>query len=306
MPSDHPLAGVHAAAVTPLHADGTPDLPGLGRLLEHLAGRGCHGALILGTTGEGPSFATSERLDICRAALKVRETHAEFRLLAGTGTPSLEETVFLTRSAFDLGYDAAVVLPPYYFRSVADEGLLAWYEAVLRRAVPTHGCLLGYHIPGISGVPLSLDLIARLRDRFPDRFAGIKDSSADGEFARRLGERFGADLLALNGTDSLFADALDHGAGGAVTAAANLISPDLRLVWEAHGQGREREREAAMVRVRAARATLERFPPLPAIVKALLARLFDFPRWPVRLPLGPSAEDAVERAAADFLAAGIR
>jgi 4-hydroxy-tetrahydrodipicolinate synthase len=304
MNSDHPLAGVHAAAVTPLHADGTPDLPGLAQLLAHLAGRGCHGALILGTTGEGPSFATPERLDILRAALRVRETHVEFRLLAGTGTPSLEETVLLTRSAFDLGYDAAVVLPPYYFRSVADDGLLAWYEAVLRRAVPAGKSLLGYHIPGISGVPLSLDLIAALQDRFPDRFAGIKDSSADGEFARRLGQRFGAELLALNGTDTLFADALDHGAGGCITAAANLISPDLRLVWEAHRAGGDRE--PAMVRVRAARAVLERFPPLPAIVKALLARLFDFPRWPVRLPLRDSAKDAVERAAADLLAAGIR
>src|SRR5688572_29579947 len=124
-PLDHPLAGVHAAAVTPLTHDGTPDLDGLVDLLRHLAGRGCHGALILGTTGEGPSFATHERLEICRAALHVRETHPTFHLLAGTGTPSLEETVFLTRSAFDLGFDAAVVLPPYFFRSVPDAGLFA-------------------------------------------------------------------------------------------------------------------------------------------------------------------------------------
>ena len=199
-----------------------------------------------------------------------------------------------------------MVLPPYFFRSVADDGLLAWFEAILRRAVPADGHLLGYHIPGISGVPLSLDLIARLRDRSPERFAGIKDSSADGDYARRLGERFGTDLMVLNGTDSLFAEALDHEASGCITACANLISPDLRLVWEAHRESRARDREAAMVRVNAARATLERFPPLPAIVKALLARLFDFPRWPVRLPLGASTEDAVERAAAELLAAGIR
>jgi 4-hydroxy-tetrahydrodipicolinate synthase len=299
---DHPLAGVHAAAVTPLRADGTPDPAGLVRLLDHLARRGCHGALLLGTTGEGPSFSARERLDIWRAALEVRSAHPDFRLLAGTGTPSLDETIQLTSAAFTLGFDAAVVLPPYFFRRVEDEGLFAWYEAVLRRAVPAGGTLLGYHIPGISGVPLSLDLLAKLRTAFPGRFAGIKDSSADRGWAQALGARFGAKLFVLNGTDSLLDDALDAGAAGCITAAANLISPDLRAVWDAHRAGGDRLEP--MARVRAARGALERHS-LPAIVKALLARLFHFPRWPVRLPLRPASQEAEDEAAAAFLAAGI-
>src|SRR5512147_2610790 len=193
----HPLAGVYAAAVTPLDPDSDIDQAGLVSLLSFLAQRGCHGALLLGTTGEGPSFSPQEREVIFRAALQVRQAFPGFRLLAGTGTPSLEETVLLTSAAFDLGFNGVVVLPPYYFRNVSDDGLFAWFSQVLSRAVPEEGYLLGYHIPPVSGVPLSLDLLARLKDAFPDRFAGIKDSSADPDHALRLGERFGHSLLVL-------------------------------------------------------------------------------------------------------------
>jgi 4-hydroxy-tetrahydrodipicolinate synthase len=301
--NDHPLAGVYAAAVTPLRDDGTVDPGGVIPLLDHLARRGCHGALLFGTTGEGPSFSGRERLDLWRAALEIRLTHPGFRLFAGTGTPSLDETTQLTRAAFELGFEAAVVLPPYFFRQAPEDGLFAWYEAVLRRAVPAGGTLLGYHIPGVSGVPLSLDLLSRLRDRYP-QFAGIKDSSADRGWAQALGARFGSELFVLNGTDSLLDDALDAGAAGCITAAANLISPDLRQVWDAHRAGGDRM--GPMARARAARAALERHPPLPAIVKALLSRLFGLPRWPVRLPLRPATQAAEDEVAAAFLAAGIR
>jgi len=95
--------GIFAAAITPLRSDFSPDLSVLPLYLDFLAQRGCHGALLLGTTGEGPSFSPEQRRDVFRAALKVRQEHPEFRLLAGTGTPSLDETSALTRSAFDLG-----------------------------------------------------------------------------------------------------------------------------------------------------------------------------------------------------------
>jgi 4-hydroxy-tetrahydrodipicolinate synthase len=131
----HPLAGIYAAAVTPLHPDFTPDLNAIPPLMDFLVGRGCHGILLLGTTGEGPSFSPEERGDIFRRACQVREMHqtlrqaqgGAIRLFAGTGTPSLAETISLTRLAFDLGFDGVVVLPPYYFRKVTDEGLFAYF-----------------------------------------------------------------------------------------------------------------------------------------------------------------------------------
>ncbi len=233
----HPLAGVYSATVTPLKADFSPDLEAIPSLLGFFAGRGCHGVLLLGSTGEGPSFSPEERIGIMRAATQVRDTYPPvqgetIKLLAGTGTPSLTETSFLTHSAFDMGYEGVVVLPPYYYRKATDEGLFRYFSELIHKAVPKDGFLLGYHFPGAAGIGFSTDLLERLKDAFPHQFAGIKDSSHDADFARQLGERFGSDLLVLTGTDSYLQLALEHQAGGCITAPANLISADLRQVWD--------------------------------------------------------------------------
>jgi 4-hydroxy-tetrahydrodipicolinate synthase len=160
--------------------------------------------LLTGTTGEGPSLSIQERLLIYRAAIDVRQSLPGFLLLAGTGTPSLEDTIFLAKEAFSLGFDGVVVLPPYYFRNATDEGLFTWFCHVLDKAIPTDGALLAYHIPPVTGVGFSLDLLARLKDSYPNQFLGLKDSSGDAEWARALGARFGTDLTVLNGNDRLF------------------------------------------------------------------------------------------------------
>src|SRR5512143_3501013 len=218
------LAGVYAAAVTPLKPDNAPDLDAIPSFLGCLAGRRCHGALILGTTGEGPSFSPAEREAIWRAAMRVREQHPGFRLLAGTGTPSLTETIDLTKLAFDLGFEAAVVLPPYYFRKASEDGLFEWFRNLIEKAVPGDRSLLGYHFPGVAGIGFSIPLLSRLKDAFPSQFEGIKDSSHEEAFARELGQQFGADLTVFSGTDSDFTLALKNHAAGCITAPANLIS----------------------------------------------------------------------------------
>lgn len=291
-----PTSGVFAAAITPLRDDFSPELTGIARLLEFLAGRGCHGSLLFGTTGEGPSFAPSERLSVLRTAQDWRVSQPGFRLLAGTGTPSLQETVELTQAAFEIGMDGVVVLPPYYYRTASDDGLFVWFSQVIQRAVPSGRVLLGYHFPKVSGVPLSLDLLARLKEAFPDRFAGIKDSSGDPEYASHLGEWFGDQLVVLTGNDRLFSHALANHAGGCITAAANLYSPDLRQVWDAFWQKDPAALESAQLRLNAARAVMDQYPPFPPLIKALLARQYHFPRWPVRPPLLSFSDEVVEQA----------
>ncbi len=294
----HPLAGVYAAAVTPLNSDLKLDFESVPVLLRFLASRGCHGALLFGTTGEGPSFSPKEREALLRSVRAYRSQIPGFRLLAGTGTPSLAESAELTKLAFDLGYDGVVVLPPYYFRKAGEEGLFRWFSELIRRAVPTGGYLLGYHFPGAAGIGFSLDLLARLKDAFPNQFAGIKDSSHDEEFARALGARFGSDLLVLTGTDSLFHHALQHGAGGAITAPANLISAGLREVWDAFQAGKEPGE--AQARVTHERRILEKYPPFASILKGLLHRLYGLPRWSVMPPLEEAAEEAMTQAAREL------
>jgi len=283
------LSGVYAAAVTPLKPDFAPDLDAIPPFLDFLAGRGCHGALILGTTGEGPSFSPAERAAIWRAAVKVREQHPDFRLLAGTGTPSLTETIDLTRQAFDLGFDAVVTLPPYYFRRASDDGVFNWFHELIKKAVPANASLLGYHFPGVAGIGFSIDLLLRLKDAFPAQFEGIKDSSHDEEFARELGARFGTDLAVFSGTDSDFTLALKNHAAGCITAPANLISPSLRQIYDAFSDGIDASELQA--RVSAKRHALENFMPFPASLKALLHRLHGLPRWPVRPPLTEISAD---------------
>ena len=279
----HPLAGVYAAAITPLKADYSLDLESLSLLLDFLAVRGCHGALLLGTTGEGPSFSASERAALWRAAAEWRESHPGFRLLAGTGSPSLSESVELNRVAFDLGFDAAVSLPPYYYRKATDDGLFSWFNEVIRRSVPSDAMLLGYHFPDVAGIGFSVPLLERLKKSFPVQFAGIKDSSHDADLAQRLGEVFGADLLVLTGTDSYLDLALENQAGGCITAPANLISPALREVWDLHQAGQDGF--VVQEKVSHVRHLLEQFLPFPPLLKALLHHLHGLPRWAVRPPL---------------------
>jgi 4-hydroxy-tetrahydrodipicolinate synthase len=257
----HPLAGVYAAAVTPLKADFSLDLDALPLLLNFLARRGCHGVLLCGTTGEGPSLSAMERTALWQAATKWRESQPGFRLLAGTGSPSLSETIELNRAALDLGFEAVVSLPPYYYRKATDDGLFNWFDEVIRRSVPMGGSLLGYHFPGVAGLGFSVPLLARLKDSFPAQFAGIKDSSHDPDLARDLGDMFAEDLLVLTGTDDYLTLALDSHAGGCITAPANLISPGLRAIWEAHQRGEEKA--SLQARVNQQRHALERNPSRP-------------------------------------------
>ena len=281
------LRGIYAAAITPLDANFAIDLDGFPRLLDFLAERGCHGALLFGTTGEGPSFAPAERLAALRCAQAWRKNWPDFRLLAGVGTPSLQETIELSQAAFEIGMDGVVVLPPYYFRKVSDEGLFQWFGQVIGRAVLSGQALFGYHFPSISGVPLSIELLARLQAAFPDRFAGLKDSSGEAGFASSLGARFGDSLIVLTGNDRLLSLALENQAAGAITAMANLYSYDLRQTWEAHERGDTMTQAQRQSQLEAARTILDKYPPFPPLLKALLARRHNFPRWSVRPPLLP-------------------
>ena len=294
----HPLSGVYAAALTPLKNDSTLDLEAVPAFLSFLADRGCHGALIFGTTGEGPSFSPAERESVWQAALKVREMRPGFRLLAGTGTPSLQETIDLTKTAFDLGYNGVVILPPYYFRTASDEGLFRWFEQVIQKAVPSDGYLLGYHFPKVAGIGFSMDLLKRLKDAFPVQFAGIKDSSHDPALASALGATFGNDLAVFTGTDSYLAMALQNNAAGCITAPANLISPGLRAIYDAFT--RQEDLSETQACVTAQRHVLENYMPFPSSLKALLAKKYDFPLWPVRPPLVETPDALVEQAAKEL------
>lgn len=279
-----PLRGVYAAAVTPLTASLEPDLAALPRLLDFLAGRGCHGVLLLGTTGEGPSFSLAERQAILAAALRHRDqAQPALKIMAGTGCANLAETIELTRAAFALGADGAVVLPAFYYKGVAPAGLADYFQR-LAQAVPADGrALLLYHIPQVSGVGVPAETVAHLLEQLPERAWGMKDSQDDLEHTLALTRQFPG-LGVFAGSDSIMSPVLAEGAAGTITALANVVAPLNRAVWDAHQRGEAApEAQARLVRARQAIKGLSG----PAALKAALADLFGFPLWPVRPPLQP-------------------
>jgi 4-hydroxy-tetrahydrodipicolinate synthase len=298
MNTQHALAGVYAAAVTPLKSDSTIDLDSVPALLKFLASRGCHGIVLFGTTGEGPSFSPTEREVLMRTVSECRSIVPGFRVIVGTGTPSISETVDLTKLSFDLGFDGALVVPPYYFRKATDEGLFNWFSELIHKAVPSDGFVLGYHFPNVAGIGFSIELLSRLKNAFPVQFAGIKDSSHDADLARTLGDTFGSDLAVLSGTDSYLQLAMQHHAAGCITAPANILSPGLREIWELMNDGKDAAEAQANVKKR--RDILDKYPPFPPTLKALLHRLHGFPRWAVKPPLVTITSELEDKVVAEF------
>jgi 4-hydroxy-tetrahydrodipicolinate synthase len=277
------LAGVLAAAVTPLGDDLSVDLDGIPLLLDHLAGQGLHGALVLGTTGEGPSLSVAERIAVMRAAAEWRTARGrgDFVLLGGTGCASLTDTIAVTQAVYDLGLDAAVILPAFYYKAVDAEGLTAYFRHVIDAAVPSDGRCLLYHIPRVAGVGVPAEVLAALRAERPGRVAGLKDSSVDLDHTRAMCALFPG-LAIFTGTDSHLAGALDAGAAGSITALANVTGALGRAVYDAHRLGGPIGPVQASLT--AAREVFDRYPSV-AGAKAMLADRCGLPRWAVRLPL---------------------
>jgi len=144
----------------------------------------------------------------------------------------------------------------------------------------------------VAGIGFSLELLARLKDAFPVQFAGIKDSSHDPALASELGKRFGTDLAVFNGTDSYMQLAMQNQAAGCITAPANLISPDLRQVWDSMSEGEDASE--SQTRVTKQRHILEKYPPFPPTLKALLHKAHGFPKWTVKPPLGELSDELAQ------------
>lgn len=286
----HPR-GVFCAALTPLTEDLAPDHARFVAHCRRLLEEGCDGIALLGTTGEANSFSTGERQALLEAA--VRAGIAPDRLLPGTGVAALTETVALTRHALSLGVRTVVMLPPFYYKGVTDDGLFAAYAEVVERVADPRLRVVLYHIPQFSAVPITFPVIERLRARYPGTFAGIKDSAGDLAHMEALVERFPG-LAVLAGADPLMLPLLRKGGAGCITATSNLVAADLAFVFRHFADpARADEVEAAQARVVAARNRASRFAQM-ASLKALLAQRTGDEGWRrLRPPLLPlSAEEA--------------
>jgi 4-hydroxy-tetrahydrodipicolinate synthase len=280
------FSGVIAAIATAIGADGEPDCARSTALAKFLLENGCDGLNVLGTTGEATSFSSEQRRRMMTA---YREAGVPMeRLMVGTGAAAASDAVALTRHAAELGFAGALVLPPFYYKGVADEGLLAYLDAIVtsteHRPIPIYL----YHFPAMSGVPWHVGLIARIRSRFGSRIAGLKDSSGDLAFARAAAAA-APGFAVFPSNEATLIEARNGAFAGCISATVNLNAD---LCARAYRTGDRLALEAA-VNVR----KLFDGKPLVAGVKALLAHIHDDPGWSRMMP-PLTAFPAADRAAA--------
>lgn len=274
-----------AASLTPFSSPtGAVEHDWIPRHLRWLEAHGVDGVVPCGTTGEGPSLSFDERKAVIDTVLAQR---GGLRVIAGTGCVALPETIAATRYALERGADAALVLPPYYFKGLADAGLLAFYRAVCD-ALPPGGTIMLYHIPPISQIAIPTAVIDGLLETHPDAIYGLKDSGGDPAHTAMLIKRY-PQLQIFTGGAPALARALSDGAAGGIFALTNAFPREMRAVLDAHAAGAGIE--AAQQRVATISEAMKQHGQV-ATLKALVAPLAELPPTSVRAPLVNVAEPA--------------
>lgn len=277
----HAIQGVNCAAATPVTKDGTPDTALFTTHCKKLLAEGCHGIAMLGTTGEANSFAMRDRMALLDVAIE--SGIAADVLLPGTSSPSVNDTIEMTRHAVHAGVKGVVLLPPYYYKGVSDEGLYRFYSRVIEAVGSDAMRMVFYHIPQVTQIPLSLDLIERLITVYPGIVCAIKDSSGDLDNMQAMCERFPS-LAVLAGADPLLLPLLKLGGAGCITATSNLRSDALRVIWD-HWQSADKAGTvaAAQQRINGWRDLTNAYTQLPT-VKTMLAASRDDKSWLTLMP----------------------
>ena len=286
-------AGVLAPLLTPFRADLSPDAERLVRHGRWLLSQGCAGLAPFGTTSEANSLSADERESLLDRLLEGGLDPA--RLMPGTGCCALTDTVRLTRHAVRGGCAGVLVLPPFYYKAVSEDGLFRSFAEVVERVGDARLRVYLYHIPPVAQVPIAPRLVGRLLEAYPGIVAGVKDSSGDFENTRALLALAGSGLDVFVGSERFLLANLRQGGVGCITATGN-VNP--AAIARLHREWRSPGAEALQAGLDALRGAVERFPVIAAL-KELVAHHGADPAWrTVRPPLSPLSRGQ----AADLLA----
>ena len=283
--TDSKLRGVIAAIATPVDEAGEPDIPRATILARFLLANGCDGLNVLGTTGEATSFSLDQRKRVM-SAYKDAGIPID-RLMVGTGAAATSDAVALTRHAAELGFAGALVLPPFYYKGVPDDGLVAYIDTIVKATAQKPVPLYLYHYPQQSGLHWHVALVKRLLDSFGGRIVGLKDSSGDMNYAREAAA-ISKSFDVFPSTEAVLLEARGGAFAGCISATAN-CNPD--LCQRAWSKGEQSALDSAV--------TIRKLfdgKALVSGVKALLAHIHGDPALSrVKAPLAPFA--AADRAA---------
>jgi 4-hydroxy-tetrahydrodipicolinate synthase len=292
--------GIWPALLTPLTAQLDINHGKFAAHCQRLLGSGCGGVTAFGTTGEGPSFSMAERREAVDR-LVAGGVPAE-RIIVSTSCAALPETLELTRHAVAAGVHGVLMLPPFFLKGVPDQGIIDSYRYVIDglRGQPLR--LYLYHIPQVSGVPLSHHVIATLQREYPGVIAGIKDSACDTAHSVGLADAFMKDLTVYVGYEPDLPEMGRRGSTGAISGLANFMP---RVVHSLVTQPDAPGTPAARERVLRLLALLQPYSLMPAL-KGIMALLDRDPAWlRVRAPLVALTDAQYQALAAAITAFGI-
>ena len=289
------LSGVLSPVVTPFAADLSPDADRLVDQCRWLLSRNV-GLAVFGTNSEANSLSVDEKIDLMDALVGAGVDPG--RMMPGTGCCALTDTVKLTAHAAKLGCGGTLMLPPFYYKGVSDDGLYASFAEVIQRVGNDALRIYLYHIPPVAQVGISVDLIDRLVKDFPETVVGIKDSSGDWENTKAMLERQWDDFRVFVGSESFLLANMRNGGAGCISATAN-VNPaaidHLYQHWEADDAD---DRQDALNDIR---DTVMAYPMIPAL-KATVAEFSGDDAWRIVRP--PLVGLDMERSAT--LAAALR
>jgi 4-hydroxy-tetrahydrodipicolinate synthase len=287
---------IYAAAITPIRADGTPDLEGLAAHCKYLLAAGCDGVAPLGTTGEAAALPFEYRLRAPEALAKAGL--ANDAVLIGVGSPSVGDAISLGRSAIAAGYSNLLVLPPYYTKEPSEDGLYDYYARLTEAIDHDRLRVYLYHIPQVTAVPITLELIRRLREAFGALIVGIKDSSGNFSSTKSYAELDNFEVYPSS--EALLTEAIAIGCKGVISGSTNLSAGLAKQVLDASGA----ERQALQEKLTDFRRTIQRFPLIPA-VKQVHAWRTENDGWLRMLPpLRPLSADETASLRAEMLRVG--
>lgn len=274
------IRGILAPVLTPFHANGSPDPDRFIRhcrwLLEQQVG-----LAVFGTNSEANSLSVAEKRDLLDRLLTAGIPAS--RMMPGTGACALPDTIELTRHAVRAGCAGVLMLPPFYYKGVSDEGLYRAYAQIIDAVADDRLRIYLYHIPQVSGVPITLTLIERLLQSFPGIIAGTKDSSGEWANTSAMLERFqpqGFDVFA--GSENFLLATLRAGGAGCITATGN-VNPS--AIVRLHQNWTDTDAQAQQHTLDLQRAAFTQFPMIAAMKSAIALKTGRMDWIHVRAPL---------------------
>lgn len=277
MPEPGLFSGVLTPVVTPFDAALNPDATKLTEQCQWLLSQGV-GLAVFGTNSEANSMSVAEKAALLDALID--DGIPGERLMPGTGCCALSDSVALTRHAVELGCAGVLMLPPFYYKGVSDDGLYRNYAEVIERVADERLRIYLYHIPPIAQVGLSVDLIERLVKDYPGTIAGIKDSSGDWTNTAAMLERQWDDFRVFVGSETFLLANMRNGGAGCISATANVNPAAIARLYD-HWQNDDADEQQEALD--AIRAIVQAFPMIPAL-KAIVARFAEDDSWAATRP----------------------